>query len=283
MKLAFTTLGCQEWELAEIILKAKQYGYAGVDFRGYHGEMDLWQCPEFRGGASETRRRLEDAGLAIPCLGSSARMFAKPEERARHLEEVAHYADIAATLGAPYVRIFGGGLGGVPFADALPVASDFLVEAARIASNAGIEVLVETHDDWVDTNWLLAAFETAEFPAGVNMLWDVHHPYRLVGEDPDDTWRRIGPFVRYTHWKDSVLDNPSEVAEGAKPKYHLVLPGDGDLPLGRFYELLEDSGYVGWHTLEWERKWCPELAPADAAFPRFVEVMQRLAGGRRHD
>ena len=99
MQLAFTTLGCQEWELADIIQKAKLYGYAGVDFRGYHGEIDLWKCPEFRAGASGTRRRLEDAGLAIPCLGSSARMFAKPEERARHLEEVTHYAEIAATLG----------------------------------------------------------------------------------------------------------------------------------------------------------------------------------------
>ncbi|MGI5868635.1 MAG: sugar phosphate isomerase/epimerase family protein [Kiritimatiellia bacterium] len=282
MKLAFTTLGCHEWDLTEIIAKAKQHGYAGVDFRGYLSELDLWKCPEFRSGAAETRRRFEDAGLVVPCLSSSARMYAKPEDRARHLDEVAHYVEMAAALGAPYVRVFGGGLGGVGFSEALPVAGEFLVEAGRIASGAGVEVLVETHDDWVDTNWLHAALETAGFPAGVNVLWDIHHPCRHAGEDPDDTWRRIGPFVRYTHWKDSLLENPAEVAEGQAPKFQLVLPGDGDLPLMRFFDILEDSGYTGWYTLEWERKWCPELASPDVAFPRFVELMKRFARDRRH-
>ena len=282
MKLAFTTLGCQEWDLAEILLKGKQYGYAGVDFRGYRDELDLWKCPEFRAGAGETRRRIEDAGLAVSCLGSGARMYAPPEARAGFLEEVRHFTEIAVSLGAPGVRVFGGSLGGATFEEALPVAAAFLQAAAAIARDAGVEVLVETHDDWVDTNWLLAAFEAAGFPSGANILWDVHHPYRLAGEDPDETWRRIGPFVRYTHWKDSVLDNPADVAEGRPPKYHLVLPGDGDLPLARFHELLDDSGYAGWCALEWERKWHPELPSADVALPRFAEMMRRFSGGRRH-
>ena len=39
MKLAFTTLGCPDWDLDTIISKAAEFGFDGVDFRGCRGEM----------------------------------------------------------------------------------------------------------------------------------------------------------------------------------------------------------------------------------------------------
>lgn len=278
MKLSFTTLGCQEWKLDEIIEKALKFGYAGVDFRGYGGELDLWKLPEFGAEVATTRRKFSDAGLAIPCLGSSAKMYSVGENVEKSLDEVRYFSEIAHNLGTPYIRIFGGSLAGVPFKSALPAAAEFLQAASAIARSAGIEVLVETHDDWVDTEWLLEAFSTAGFPKGVNILWDIHHPYRLAGEDPDATWTRIGAYVRYTHWKDSVLVGKAKGDDQQEVKFTLCLPGEGDLPLQRFYELLDDSGYTGWYAFEWERKWHPELPPADVAFPRFVKVMKALEG-----
>ena len=35
MKLAFTTLGCPNWDLDTICTRGKEYGYDGVDLRGY--------------------------------------------------------------------------------------------------------------------------------------------------------------------------------------------------------------------------------------------------------
>jgi len=277
MKLAFTTLGCPGWNLEEIVAKALKYGYSGVDFRGYLGEMEIWKLREFGADAATTRKRLEDAGLAIPCLSSGAKMYSPADSRAKSMDEVRHYAEIAHALGASYIRIFGGGLCGESFENALPVAAEFLNGASEIARSAGVEVLVETHDDWVDTNWLMAAFEMAKYPKGVNVLWDVHHPYRLAGEDPDDTWRRIGAFVKYTHWKDSVMVETTQEDGGKKQKLSLTLPGEGNLPLSRFYELLKDSGYDGWYAFEWEIKWHPELPQPDVAFPCFVKVMKQLA------
>ncbi len=276
MKLCFTTLGCMEWTLDQIVTHARNDGYAGVDFRGFKGEINLWKLREFRADVATTRRRFADAGLALPCLGSSARMVNPGTDGSAALEEVKHYAEIAHNLGADYIRVFGGALGGTSFESALPAAEEFLNEAAAIARGAGIEVLVETHDDWVNTEWLMTAFDAAKFPVGVGILWDVHHPYRQAGEKPEDTWKRIGALTRYTHWKDSVmLEVPGPEGIMKKQLSH-KLPGEGDLPLARFYEILVEAGYTGWYTLEWERKWHPELAAPEVAFPIFVQVMRQI-------
>lgn len=277
MKLAFTTLGCPAWNLEEIIAKAVKYGYSGVDFRGCLGEMEIWKLREFGVDSATTRKKVEDAGLTISCLSSSAKMFSPAETRAKSMDEVCRYAEMAHALGAPYIRIFGGGLCGESFEAALPVAAEFLNGASEIAQSAGVEVVVETHDDWVDTNWLMAAFETARYPKGIGVLWDVNHPYRLAREDPDDTWKRIGPFVKYTHWKDSLMVEKVKEDGETEQKVSLTLPGEGNLPLARFYELLKDSGYDGWYTFEWELKWHPELPQPDIAFPCFVKVMKQIA------
>jgi sugar phosphate isomerase/epimerase len=41
MKLAFSTLGCPDWELAEVIAGARKYGYDGVELRALSGSLDL--------------------------------------------------------------------------------------------------------------------------------------------------------------------------------------------------------------------------------------------------
>ena len=276
MKLAFTTLGCNEWTLDQIIRKACEYGYTGVDFRGFHGTMNLWEIREFRSDVATTRRMLTDAGLAVPCLGSGAKMFTHGTEGSTSLEEVKQYTEMAHQLGANYFRVFGGALRGTPMETALPLAATFLNTAAEIARSAGIEVLVETHDDWVNTEWLMNAFEAAKFPVGVGILWDVHHPYRQAGENPDETWKRIGALTKYTHWKDSLMVETPGPDGDTQKKLALKLPGEGDIPLAHFYEILRKGGYQGWYTLEWERKWHPEIEAPEVAFPRFVEVMREI-------
>jgi hypothetical protein len=47
--------------------------------------------------------------------------------------------------------------------------------------------------------------------------------------------------------------------------------------LKRFYELLELANYDGWQTLEWERKWHPELEPPEVAFSAFVKSMKKIS------
>ena len=203
-------------------------------------------------------------------------MFSPKEDRAGNLEEVKRYAEVAYGLGAPYIRVFGGAVAGETLENAFVVAAEFIEEAARIARASGAEILVETHDDWADSSLMIEAFKAANFPRGASILWDVHHTYRPVGEDPDLTWKTLGPLVKHTHWKDSrIIDKPGAggIVE-TRTQYCLV--GDGDIPLRRILEILFDSGYDGWMSLEWERKWHPELETPEVAFPQFVKYMKNL-------
>ncbi len=278
MKLSFSTLGCREWNLSTIVERAREYGYEGVEFRGHMEELQLWKVPEFSTGIAETRAMFKDAGLKIPCLGSDAKMYARQADRAKWLEEIRRYADVAYGLGTPFIRVFGGVVEeGVAMETALGAAAEFLNSASVIARSAGAVILVETHDAWVDSRALLEAFKTARFPRGAGVLWDVHHPFRQNGEDPDDTWKNIGQLVKYTHWKDSQLENvPKKEETSAKRRVKPCLMGCGDIPLRRMIEILSDSGYEGWCSLEWERRWHPEIESPEVAFPQYVKFMRNL-------
>jgi len=84
MKLAFSTLGCPEWDLDRIITAAREWGYDGVEWRGYQDEMELPRAPIFAANArAGTRQRFQEAGLQFACLSSSVRRADPTPERRR--------------------------------------------------------------------------------------------------------------------------------------------------------------------------------------------------------
>src|SRR5690606_8582350 len=116
----------------------------------------------FTSGLHETAARVRDAGLVVPCLSSSAKMFDETPEAARaSLAEMRDYAELCGAFGAPYVRIFGGSTKGVSREKAIGAAAGTLILAGEVARKAGITIVVETHDDWVSTGPLVKAFEAA--------------------------------------------------------------------------------------------------------------------------
>jgi len=273
IKLAFTTLGCPAWDMATIVKRAVEYGFAGIDFRGYLADVDLRQSAAFASGLAETAARVRDAGLVTTCLSSSAKMFDSSDVvRQASLDEMRAYAAMCRAFDAPYVRIFGGSLGGTALADAIPVAAEMLGNASRIARDAGITIVVETHDDWVATKPLRQAFEAAGWPSNLGILWDVHHPFRLAGESPAESYANIGKQTQYTHWKDS---RPTSDGKG----HDLCLFGEGDVPLREIFRLLHGGGYAGWYTLEWEKRWKKDIAEPEVAFPGYVRAMRAFEAG----
>ncbi|MFB9760771.1 hypothetical protein [Ectobacillus funiculus] len=95
MKLAFSTLGCPEWDLDTIISNAVENGYHGIDFRGYLGELNIFTFSAFSTNIKETVRKLQDASLEIPCFSSSIQLFTTlHEELGQYLYELRSYANI---------------------------------------------------------------------------------------------------------------------------------------------------------------------------------------------
>src|SRR5580704_721600 len=108
--LAFSTLGCPAWEWKKILDFAVQHGFSAIELRGLGGNLDLPALPLFATDRMEqTKQEIRSRRLQIACVSSSAQMYVEdPAQRAKELAEARGFIDLAAALGAPYVRVFGG-------------------------------------------------------------------------------------------------------------------------------------------------------------------------------
>jgi sugar phosphate isomerase/epimerase len=273
MKLSFSTLGCPGWPFDELLERARGYGFDGIGLRGVRGELDLRKVPELGPDRlPETRRRLAAAGLVVSMALTSAKLIVPDDQVEDNLALAESHIDIAAALGAPSIRVFGGQFPvGLSHQAAVVRAAERLRRLGDYAGGRGVVVLLETHDDFTDPALLRRVMEATEHPH-VGVLWDVHHPFRIFGLGPQAAWDAIGPWVRSVDIKDSTPDFAARLG------YRYVLPGAGDVPIAEALRLLAANGYDGWLTFEWEKLWHPDLVEPEVSFPAFIAEMRRLLG-----
>src|SRR5216110_3571694 len=265
LPLGFSTLGCPAWTWPQILDFAAAHGYVAVELRGLLSAMDLSQVPEFAPGRlEEAKRQLAGHSLSVSDLGASAQMHEMdPTRHAAQLAEARRFIDLAQALGAPYVRVFGNNyVKDVPRADMLAHIARGLRELGDYARPRNVTVLIESHGDFTDSPALLELLRRADSPA-VALLWDAHHTFVSGKEAPEDTVRQLGRYIRHTHVKDSV-------PQGSDRRY--VLTGTGDVPVRRQIEALAKSGYRGYYSFEWEKRWHPEIEEPEVAIAQFATV-----------
>jgi len=270
MKLSFSTLGCPNWDLDTVIKKAKEYGFDGIEIRGIKDQLDVSVLPEFTTRARETRDKFGDAEIEIICFSSSIRM-AEPDQskRGEHLEELKRYVELCDNFSTPFIRIFGGEIGDLSWDQAIEEAAEILEKMIEIIKDVHAKIVIETHDDWMAADHFKVLMEQVNSDkAGI--LWDVNHPFMFIGENPEETWEKVGKWIYHTHWKDSKI--AVDTVMGFEP----CLMGEGDLPHEQIYSLLEKGGYDGFLSLEWEKRWHPDLPDPEIAFPQYVEYMNKL-------
>jgi sugar phosphate isomerase/epimerase len=273
MKIAFMTLGCPNWDLDTICRNGREYGFNGVDFRGYLNEIDITKLPLFTAQAAETRRRLNDAGLAVSAISSSIKLC-DPASQKANLDEAKRTIETAAKFGCVNVRVFGAGkLEGSRHEALAAIGADAMQEILALDGASGLHWLFETHDNWIkagDCALLLNRIENPAFGA----LWDMGHTARVGGETPEQSYTALGSRIGYTHVKDAMYDthHPLAMADG----WHYVLPGEGSLPLAEAIGVLKQHGYDGWILFEHEKRWHPNLSEPEIAFPTFVQWVKPL-------
>jgi sugar phosphate isomerase/epimerase len=125
----------------------------------------------------------------------------------------------------------------------------------------------------------------------VGVLWDTHHPWRFYGEALEATLANLRPWVRHTHWKDSVTrpsaglsaemqaaeERASRLMSGHRPADY-VLFGGGEFPGPECMRQLKRIGYDGWYSLEWEKAWHPQIERPEIALPLFPGKLRGLCG-----
>jgi sugar phosphate isomerase/epimerase len=275
MKISMMTLGCPDWDLDMICAKGREYGFDGVDFRGYRDTMDVTTLPEFTTGAGETRQKLADAGLTVSGISSSI-MVCVPERRVENLEEARRTIAVAKGFGCTNVRVFGGGdldvYGRTQLAD---FGRDCVEAILELDGAQDLHWLFETHDNWIRSSHCKLLLDRIDNPA-FGALWDMGHTARVGEESPQETFALIGERIKYTHVKDAVYD--PKHAQSMDDGWHYVLPGVGQLPLTEAIGVLRSNGYDDWILFEHEKRWHPELAEPEVAFPAFVQWVRPLIG-----
>lgn len=259
--IAFSTLSSPNWNLHETVQNAVAYGYTALELRGLQEQMDLPRAvPFLPENRAESLRLIKEAGLVVCCMDSSA-VAGKGDT-----EQVKAYAELARDMECPYVRVFGGMLPeGVPLEEALAAKADSLREYARICQQAGVVVVLETHDDFSTGERCADLLRRVDHPAAM-ILWDMHHPYRQ-GEAPEVTYSHVAPYLRHTHVKDSLNG-------------HYCLMGEGDIPLHQTLSLALDGGYTGAISVEWEKRWEPALADPEIALPQYARAIREYLNSR---
>ncbi len=268
MKLAFSTLGCPDFDWADIYSMAKDFGFSGIEMRGLGGDIFSVKARPFKpSNIKNTKAELEKRRLEIPCLSSGCALkYADRKES--NIAEIREYIDLAHELGSMYIRILGDEHADVHGEVDDSVVIDVMRELIPYAEEKGVMLLIETNGVYADTKRLAdLLFELKSEYVGA--LWDIHHPYRFMGETPEQTITNLGVYIKYTHIKDSVMENGSV-------KYRLM--GEGDLPIEDAMLALRSINYDGYVSLEWVKNYAPDIQAAGIVFPHFANYMTRFLG-----
>lgn len=270
--LSFSTLGCPDWDFAQILTFASANKYTGIEIRGLQQQLDLTLCPEFRDVAAikDTWRRVEEHNIKIVNLGSSAALHhTAKEQRQQSLDEAKRYIELAAALKCPFVRVFPDKL---PKDDTRAAVIELIIQGLQylgdFAKGTGVTVLLESHGDVVYITDLEKIMNDVN-SRRVALIWDIANMWQVTKEAPASVFQRLGRFIRHVHIKDAV------VAADGKPDYN-VLTGRGAIPLADAVSVLFKNNYRGYYSFEWEKRWHPEIAPPEIALADFPVAMQKL-------
>ena len=258
--IAFSTLACPGMALADAVALGRSSGYAGVELRLIDGELIDPAMPAAE--RARVRRIIDAAGLPVVAVDSSIRLT---DDDPR--PQLARFLEIASDWESPLVRVFGGALPD-DHRDRrarLEAAAKVLEAAVPAADRLGVRIGVETHDAFSSSAVLAELLALVGSPA-VGAVWDSHHPHRM-GESPQDVWANIGGRVLLAQVKDARRD-PMR-----KDGWQLVLLGEGEVAVRDMLGLLSAGGYPGWISVEWEKRWHPEIEPPEVALPQHLAVL----------
>lgn len=269
MKLAFTTLGCPDWDLEQIVAAAHELGFDGVEIRGLEGKIPAGEITRFQKENREgTKRLFRENNLELCGFGSSV-CFHDPTAWDEMLEEGKQTIDICAAMGIPHLRVFGDR---IPNPSRIKETQTQVIKGFRLlceyAADKPVDILFETHRDFNSVETVGPIVQAMRGEPKFGVLWDVAAIDMVYGDDYGTFYSAVKDSVRFVHLKDH---------KRGKGELLLCGMGEGDIPIPAIVKTLSQNGYEGYLSFEWEKKWHPELPDAKEAFPAFMRYMRSLS------
>ena len=273
MKLAFSTLGCPDWDLDTMIGAARKFGYEGIELRALSGSLDLLSRAEFTAPQlAHTKAHFENEGIKICCVDTSC-TFHSPDasERANQVRIALAHAELAARLGTPLIRVFPDKI--QPDAQR-EETRDWIAESLHAVAERmpdDVDVALETHGDFARA---AAAAEIATLAnhRKVKLIWDVANSV-AAGDTIEHAGRVVQPYLAHIHLRDA---KPVVDSEHWLP----VLAGNGRVSFAGALAAIRELHYDGYVSFEWEKYWRPEIEAPEVALPDFVNAIRNLAEER---
>jgi sugar phosphate isomerase/epimerase len=270
MKYAFMSFSAPQLKLGELLALAAQVGYNGIEPRigsnHAHGvELDTTAAQR-----RTIREQAAASGIALCCVATGYK-YADPASAPSMVEDTRRAIELAAEIGAPRLRVFGGALGrGLTRTQAIDLVADSLGAVAGEAAAAGVTICLETHDDWTNPAHVAELMRRVDSPA-VAVNWDYQHTTRIAGATVDQAFAALQPWIKHVHFHDGV---------NRADKLIFLPVGAGDYDNRRVIELLLGMGYAGYLSGEWI-DWEPYAVHLPRELAAMHELEQAAAGAAR--
>ncbi len=280
MKFAFSTVSCPSWDFETIAARAREYGYHGVEIRGFLNERVPSSQPVAHLFSPETDlRRVRDvfdaAGVRVACLASSISMEQahapwkvwRRSPNTRRGTDLHTFIDAAVKLNCHLVKVFDTQVRpGQTRLGAGVTLGDWLLPLADYAAERDVVIVIENALSFRNAKEMWTILDRLQHPS-VACCWDVFNA-AMVGESPYFSVPVLNTKIAYTQVKDAKF--------GALGATYCKL-GEGDVPVEKFVTRLKGIGYTGYVTVEWEKAWLPGLAEPEEILPDAVTKLRKWA------
>ncbi|HVO42764.1 MAG TPA: sugar phosphate isomerase/epimerase family protein [Aggregatilineales bacterium] len=264
------TVESGQMNLPKFIDFAARQGVEGVELLDYFWKDEKVEIPQ-------VKKQIADSGLklAVYSIGND---FFQPDASARAgvLAELKHGVDVANQLGVNLMRVFSGShKEGYKLEDGLAWIIEGLTAGAAYAQQHGVTLALENHGLMAGrSDQVRAIIEKVNSPA-LRANLDTGN-FLLVGQNPVDAARELGPLVALVHLKDFRRAGPADTVHVYRgldgTGYTGTVTGEGMVDLPKIIDILRSAGYTGWLSLEYEGG----DDPLTIGVPRSLEAARKL-------
>jgi len=258
MKYSFMSFSTPKLSLKEIIETAKRFGYDGIEPRLDSGHSHGIEISTSADYLAEALKISEAAGIAFACIATQCKL-ANPDGIAGQIEAAERAVDLAKKLNCHAIRVFGGKLPeGLSRDKAMATLKEALSKIVKYAAGSGVNICLETHDDWCDPVMVREAAKDS----GSSVNWDVMHTFMTAKYSPEKAFDILKPYIRHMHIHDGIRENG---------KTELCPIGKGEIDHTAPIRLMNESGYQGYASGEWIN-W----EPWEIHLPREIAALKKL-------